>query len=194
MTAESTEVAVRGPGDPLTRPPWADPYFLDNMDYSAYFEVTGSTNEDRPSCDAYIRAKPFEATQLLQSLYNQRRPRGTNYALWLLTQSLADYFKYGISEDPAYHMSEHIYNELVLGPGHLTELCLFMVALDDRTVFFEEHPVPRQPCPRKHDSDDAVLLCARYGSMASSISSMASSHYTIFATRTLWPKKSIVRL
>ncbi|KZV66291.1 hypothetical protein PENSPDRAFT_755782 [Peniophora sp. CONT] len=141
METESTEVAVRGPGDPLTRPPWADPYFLDNMDYSSYFEVTGSTNDDRPSCEAYIRSKPFEATQLLQSLYNQRRPRGTNYALWLLTRCLADYFKFGNNEDPAYYMSEDTYNELVLEPGHLTELCLFMVALDDRTPFFEEHPI-----------------------------------------------------
>lgn len=144
MDSVSTEVAVRGPGDPLTRPLWADPYFLDNMDYSPYFEVTGATNEDRPSCNAYIRAKPFEATQLLQSLYNQRRPRGTNYALWLLTRCLADYFNFGISEDPAYHMSEETYNEFVLGPGHLAELCTFMVALDDRSPFFEEHPVHHQ--------------------------------------------------
>lgn len=134
-----SDVAIRGPGDPLTRPPWAYPYYTE-LELSAYFEVSGSFIEDLPSCHAYVRAKPFEAYQLFQTLYNQRLPRGTNYPLWLLTRSLADYFMYG--EDPEHYLSEETYQELVMGPGHLVELCIVMILdTSDGAQFFEEHPV-----------------------------------------------------
>ncbi|KZV66292.1 hypothetical protein PENSPDRAFT_95096 [Peniophora sp. CONT] len=139
MVLETTEVALRGPGDPLTRPPWAYPYY-DEMELSAYFQVSGSYLEDFPSCEAYVRAQPLEAYRLLWGLYNQRRLCGTNYPLWLLTQVMADYFLYGIGEKPELHMSEETYNELVMGPGHLPQLCLLMVGLDNKAKFFEEHP------------------------------------------------------
>ncbi|KZV66298.1 hypothetical protein PENSPDRAFT_95170 [Peniophora sp. CONT] len=135
--------SMSGFGGPRTRPLWAEPYFTrDNeMDLSAYLKVTGDAQRDRLTFNAYARAQPVEACQLLRALYNSRVPCGTNYSLWLLTQSMVDLVMFGNDPNPPRHLPRETYYNFVFGPGCLAELCFFMIALDEKAQFFEESPL-----------------------------------------------------